>query len=45
VLVITGYSETAMAREGFLDAGMHLICKPFELKEIKAHVTRILAES
>jgi len=24
---------------------MHLICKPFELKEIKAQVTRILAES
>ncbi|PWQ87274.1 hybrid sensor histidine kinase/response regulator, partial [Enterococcus faecium] len=29
VLFITGYAETAMAREGFLGAGMHLICKPF----------------
>ncbi|MCE7761105.1 response regulator [Pseudomonas putida] len=45
VLFITGYAETAMAREGFLDTGMHLICKPFELKEIKAQVTRILADS
>ncbi|MFP3354272.1 response regulator, partial [Pseudoalteromonas sp. SIMBA_153] len=45
VLFITGYAETAMAREGFLDAGMHLICKPFELKEIKAQVARILTKS
>ncbi|CAI3802029.1 Sensor histidine kinase RcsC [Pseudomonas sp. MM223] len=44
VLFITGYAETAMAREGFLDTGMHLICKPFELKELKAQVTHILGE-
>ncbi|WP_258910115.1 response regulator [Pseudomonas putida] len=42
VLFITGYAETAMAREGFLGAGMHLICKPFELKDLQTQVTQIL---
>lgn len=42
VLFITGYAETAMAREGFLGAGMHLICKPFELQQLQAQVTQIL---
>ncbi|MFJ4455865.1 response regulator [Pseudomonas sp. NPDC089392] len=44
VLFITGYAETAMAREGFLGAGMHLICKPFELKQLQAQVTQILGK-
>ncbi|MNT86133.1 Blue-light-activated protein [compost metagenome] len=44
VLFITGYAETAMAREGFLEAGMHLICKPFELKQLQAQVTQILGK-
>ncbi|MFV3289907.1 response regulator [Pseudomonas sp. NY11955] len=42
VLFITGYAETAMAREGFLGTGMHLICKPFDLQQLQAQVTRIL---
>ncbi|MEX5504961.1 response regulator [Pseudomonas putida] len=42
VLFITGYAETAMAREGFLGTGMHLICKPFELKDLQSQVTQIL---
>ena len=42
VLFITGYAETAMAREGFLGTGMHLICKPFELKDLQTQVTQIL---
>ena len=42
VLFITGYAETAMAREGFLGTGMHLICKPFDLKELQTQVTQIL---
>lgn len=44
VLFITGYAETAMAREGFLGAGMHLICKPFALEQLQAQVTQILGE-
>ena len=44
VLFITGYAETAMAREGFLEAGMHLICKPFELKQLQAQVAQILGK-
>ncbi|HBK48091.1 response regulator [Pseudomonas putida] len=44
VLFITGYAETAMAREGFLGAGMHLICKPFELQQLQARVTQILGK-
>lgn len=44
VLFITGYAETAMARADFLGAGMHLICKPFELKQLQAQVTQILGK-
>ena len=44
VLFITGYAETAMAREGFLEADMHLICKPFELEQLQAQVTKILGK-
>ncbi|MFK0310739.1 response regulator [Pseudomonas sp. NPDC090233] len=42
VLFITGYAETAMAREGFLGPGMQLICKPFELKQLREQVAQIL---
>lgn len=44
VLFITGYAETAMSREGFLATGMHLICKPFELKALQAQVAQILGQ-
>ncbi|WP_410481923.1 response regulator [Pseudomonas plecoglossicida] len=44
VLFITGYAETAMAREGFLEAGMQLIGKPFELKQLQAQVMQILGK-
>ncbi|MGY4527529.1 response regulator [Pseudomonas sp. TE21394] len=42
VLFITGYAETAMVRDGFLAAGMHLMGKPFELQQLQALVTQIL---
>ncbi|WP_313712128.1 response regulator [Pseudomonas sp.] len=42
VLFITGYAETAMAREGFLAPGMQLIGKPFELKQLQAQVATLL---
>lgn len=44
VLFITGYAETAMAREGFLAPGMQLICKPFELKQLQAQVAKMLSD-
>ncbi|CAM4025796.1 Blue-light-activated protein [Pseudomonas reidholzensis] len=44
VLFITGYAETAMAREDFLEAGMQLICKPFELGHLQEQVARILGK-
>jgi CheY-like chemotaxis protein len=42
VLFITGYAETATAREGFLAPGMQLICKPFELKQLQLQVAQML---
>ena len=44
VLFITGYAETAMAREGFLGCDMHLICKPFELRQLQEQVAMILGQ-
>ncbi|MQG95193.1 response regulator [Pseudomonas sp. MN1F] len=44
VLFITGYAETAVAREGFLAPGMQLICKPFELKQLRAQVANMLGK-
>lgn len=44
VLFITGYAETAMAREGFLAPGMQLICKPFELKALQQQVAQMLGK-
>ncbi|ANY87348.1 MULTISPECIES: ATP-binding protein [Pseudomonas] len=45
VLFITGYAETAMARDDFLDPGMQLICKPFELSQLQARVAQMLGEA
>lgn len=42
VLFITGFTETAMSRSGFLDPGMQLICKPFELSHLQETVARII---
>lgn len=44
ILFITGYAETAMAREGFLAPGMQLVSKPFELKQLQARVANILGK-
>lgn len=42
ILFITGFAETAMARSGFLDPGMQLICKPFELSHLQETVAQII---
>nr|WP_225932863.1 response regulator [Pseudomonas oryzicola] len=44
ILFITGYAETAMARDGFLEAGMYLMGKPFELQQLQALVKQILGQ-
>jgi signal transduction histidine kinase/ActR/RegA family two-component response regulator len=44
VLFITGYAETAMARENFLGPGMQLICKPFELNHLQQRVAGMLGK-
>ncbi|KHL75150.1 histidine kinase, partial [Pseudomonas putida] len=45
ILFITGYTETAMAQEGFLGADMQLMCKPFELTQFHSRVMQILGEA
>ncbi|MNO39672.1 Blue-light-activated protein [compost metagenome] len=45
ILFITGYAETAMAREGFLAPGMQLISKPFELEQLRSRVAQILGRA
>ncbi|WP_028694121.1 response regulator [Pseudomonas cremoricolorata] len=42
VLFVTGYAETAMAREAFLEAGMELLCKPFAMQQVRDRVLAIL---
>ncbi|UVM53700.1 response regulator [Pseudomonas sp. B21-012] len=44
VLFITGYAETAVARGGFLDPGMQMICKPFEFAQLTAKVAQMLGK-
>lgn len=45
VLFITGYAETAMARDDFLAPGMQVISKPFELSQLHTRVAQMLGES
>lgn len=42
VLFVTGYAETAMARDQFLDPGMELMCKPFTMQRLREQVGLIL---
>ncbi|MET0240141.1 MAG: MHYT domain-containing protein [Sphingobium sp.] len=42
VLFITGYAAAAADRAGFLEPGMHLIAKPFQLDVISAKIKEML---
>ncbi|WP_312933373.1 response regulator [Pseudomonas sp.] len=42
VLFVTGYAETAMARDQFLDPGMELMCKPFTMQRLRERVGLML---
>jgi len=39
---MTGYAENAAISSGFLDAGMHLLTKPFTMEAFLARVREIL---
>jgi DNA-binding response OmpR family regulator len=42
VLFMSGYTENVIGRNGMLDAGIHLLQKPFTLRELKTVVREIL---
>jgi signal transduction histidine kinase/CheY-like chemotaxis protein len=43
VLYTTGYTNNAIIHNGVLDAGVHLITKPFTLEQLAAKVSEVLA--
>ncbi len=42
VLFITGYAENAAIGNGFLDAGMHVVTKPFAMEKLASKVKAII---
>lgn len=42
VLFTTGYARNAIVHQGRLDAGVHLLTKPFTYEELAARVRDIL---
>lgn len=44
VLFITGYAESAVLNGRDLEAGMHILTKPFELKALSRRVASLLSE-
>ncbi|HYD87796.1 MAG TPA: PAS domain S-box protein [Vitreimonas sp.] len=42
VLFMTGYAEHAQVRSSFLDDGMELITKPFEIEELGAKIREVM---
>ena len=42
VLFTTGYTRNAVVHNGVLDAGVHLIGKPFTLDELASRVREVL---
>ena len=43
VLFITGYAENAVLSHGDLDAGMHVLTKPFALEALASRINELLA--
>ena len=43
VLFITGYAESAVMRDGQLDAGMHVMTKPFALEALAGRIKGLIA--
>ncbi|HVZ79539.1 MAG TPA: PAS domain S-box protein [bacterium] len=44
VIFISGYPKEVLSQQGILDAGIHLIQKPFELEDLVQHIRRVLDE-
>ncbi|MET4090637.1 DNA-binding response OmpR family regulator [Bradyrhizobium sp. S3.5.5] len=44
VLFTTGYTRNAIVHNGMLDAGRHLISKPFNIEDLAAKVRGLLDE-
>jgi PAS domain S-box-containing protein len=44
VLFVTGYAENAVVGNGHLDAGMHVIAKPFNMSEFAGKVRRMIED-
>jgi CheY-like chemotaxis protein len=42
VLFITGYAENAVVRNGYLEAGMHVLTKPFTMEELARRLADIV---
>ncbi|TCP36939.1 PAS domain-containing protein [Sphingomonas sp. BK235] len=42
VLFVTGYAEEALVRSGFLDPGMDMIAKPFDIDALAAKIASML---
>ncbi len=42
VMFITGYAENAVVRNGYLEAGMHVLTKPFTLEELAMRLREII---
>jgi CheY-like chemotaxis protein len=42
VLFITGYAESAVVRNGYLEAGMYVLTKPFTLEDLAPRLGAIL---
>jgi CheY-like chemotaxis protein len=42
VLFTTGYTRNAIVHDGILDAGTHLISKPFNIEELAMKVRTLL---
>ena len=43
VLFITGYAENAVLSQGHLDAGMHVLTKPFAMEELASRIKGLIA--
>jgi len=44
VLFITGYAENAVLSHGDLDAGMHVLTKPFGLEDLKRRIKELVSK-
>jgi DNA-binding response OmpR family regulator len=43
VLFITGYAENAVLSHGHIDAGMHVLTKPFAMEALASRIRGMLA--